>query len=150
MKGVPQGFHTVAPYLVLQDAKTAIEFYKKAFGATEIFRWENDGKIGHAEIKIGDSPIMLADEHPGFSYMRSPQSFGGSPISLFLYVEDVDALFQQAIAAGATELDPLKDNPDGDRRGGLQDPFGYIWWVATQIEPISREELQKRFATTPS
>jgi PhnB protein len=147
-KGVPKEFHTLTPYLIFSDAASAIEFYKKAFGATELFRWEVKERILHAEIQIGSSPIMLTDENPEYAFNRSVQSMSGSPVHLFLYVEDVDDVFQQALAAGAKELMPLKDVPDeAERRGGLVDPFGYIWWVATQIEDISRAELQKRFDT---
>jgi PhnB protein len=145
-KGVPTEFHTLTPYLVFSDAARAIEFYKKAFGATELFRWQVKDRILHAEIQIGGSPIMLVDENPQYAFHRSAQSLGGSPVQLFLYVEDVDNVFQQALAAGAKELMPIKDVPnEAERRGGLEDPFGYIWWVATQIEDISRAELQKRF-----
>jgi PhnB protein len=145
---IPEGFHTVTPYMTIKDAASAIEFYKEAFGATEIFRWADpDGRVRHAEIVIGDSPIMLTDEAPDFG-MNSPQSLGGSPIHVFLYVEDVDELFGRAIAAGATELMPVENSEDGDRRGGLTDPFGHVWYIGTHIEGISREELQKRYNAT--
>ena len=147
---IPEGFHTVTPYMTIKDAASAIEFYKKAFGATEIFRWAGpDGRVRHAEILIGDSPIMLTDEAPDFG-MNSPQSLGGSPVHVFLYVEDVDELFGRAIAAGATELMPVEDSEDGDRRGGVTDPFGHVWYIGTHIEGISREELQKRYDATTS
>lgn len=142
---VPEGFHTVTPYVTVKGAADAIEFYKEAFGAEEIFRWADpDGGIRHAEVVIGDSPVMLTDEAPEFG-MGGPQSFGGSPVHMFLYVEDVDAVFARAIAAGATELMPVEDSQDGDRRGGVTDPFGHVWYVATHIEDISREDLQKRY-----
>ena len=142
---IPEGFHTVTPYMTIKDAASAIEFYKEAFGATEIFRWaEPDGRVRHAEVVIGDSPIMLTDEAPDFG-MNSPQSLGGSPVHVFLYVEDVDELFGRAIAAGATELMPVENSEDGDRRGGVRDPFGHVWYIGTHIEGISREELQKRY-----
>jgi PhnB protein len=142
---IPEGFHTVTPYMTIKDAAGAIEFYKEAFGAREIFRWsDSDGRVRHAEIVIGDSPIMLTDEAPDFG-MNSPQSLGGSPVHVFLYVEDVDELFGRAIAAGATELMPVEDSEDGDRRGGVTDPFGHVWYIGTHIEGISREELQKRY-----
>jgi PhnB protein len=142
---IPEGFHTVTPYMTIKDAASAIEFYKEAFGATEIFRWaEPDGHVRHAEIVIGDSPIMLTDEAPEFG-MNGPQSLGGSPVHVFLYVEDVDELFARAIAAGATELMPVENSEDGDRRGGVTDPFGHVWYIGTHIEGISREELQKRY-----
>jgi PhnB protein len=142
---IPEGFHTVTPYMTIKDAASAIEFYKEAFGAREIFRWpEPDGHVRHAEIVIGDSPIMLTDEAPEFG-MNGPQSLGGSPVHVFLYVEDVDELFARAIAAGATELMPVENSEDGDRRGGVTDPFGHVWYIGTHIEGISREELQKRY-----
>jgi PhnB protein len=142
---IPEGFHTVTPYMTIKDAARAIEFYKEAFGATEIFRWaEPDGRVRHAEVVIGDSPVMLTDEAPDFG-MAGPQSLGGSPVHMFLYVENVDATFERAIAAGAKELMPVEDSEDGDRRGGVTDPFGHVWYIGTHIEDISREELQKRY-----
>ncbi len=144
---VPEGFHTVTPYVTVKGAAAAIEFYERAFGAEEIFRWADpDGSIRHAEVVIGDSPIMLTDEAPEFG-MSGPQTPGGSPVHMFLYVEDVDAVFDRAIAAGATELMPVEDSQDGDRRGGVTDPFGHVWYIATHIENISREDLQKRYDT---
>ncbi len=142
---VPEGFHTVTPYVTVKGAAGAIEFYKRAFGAEEIFRWADpDGSIRHAEVVIGDSPVMITDEAPEFG-MSGPQSLGGSPVHMFLYVEDADAVFNRAIAAGATELMPVKDSSDGDRRGGVTDPFGHVWYIGTHVEDISREELQKRY-----
>jgi len=142
---IPEGFHTVTPYMTIKGAAKAIEFYKEAFGATEIFRWADaDGSIRHAEVVIGNSPVMLTDEAPEFG-MAGPRSLGGSPVHMFLYVEDVDAVFSRAIAAGATELMPVEDSEDGDRRGGVTDPFGHVWYIATHIEDISREKLQKRY-----
>lgn len=142
---VPEGFHTVTPYVTIGGAYEAIEFYKEAFGAEEIFRWADpDGRVRHAEIVIGDSPIMLTDEAPDFG-MYGPRSLGGSPVHMFLYVEDVDAVFERAIAAGATELMPVENSEDGDRRGGVTDPFGHVWYIATHVEGISREELQRRY-----
>ena len=146
VKPIPQGYHTATPYLIVNDGARAIEFYKKAFGATELFRMAGpDGKIGHAEIKIGDSPIMLADEVPAMGH-RSPQSLGGSPVSILLYVEDVDAVFNQAVAAGAKVARPVADQFYGDRTGGVTDPFGHAWYIATHKEDVSSEELQKRAA----
>ena len=145
VKPVPEGFHTVTPYVTIGGAYEAIEFYKKAFGAEEIFRWADpDGRVRHAEIVIGDSPIMLTDEAPDFG-MYGPRSLGGSPVHMFLYVEDVDAVFERAITAGATELMPVENSEDGDRRGGVTDPFGHVWYIATHVEGISREDLQKRY-----
>ena len=142
---VPEEFHTVTPYMTINGASGAIEFYKEAFGATEIFRWADpDGRVRHAEVVIGDSPVMLTDEAPDFG-MAGPQSLGGSPVHMFLYVKDADAVFERAIAAGATELMPVEDSEDGDRRGGVTDPFGHVWYIGTHIEDISRKELQKRY-----
>ena len=146
-KPIPDGYHTATPYLVLQNAASAIEFYKKAFGATELMRLASPGgKIGHAEIKIGDSPIMLADEFPEMGY-RGPKALGGSPVSIMLYVEDVDAIFNQAVAAGATVKRPVKDEFYGDRSGNLEDPFGHVWTISTHKEDVSPDEIERRFAT---
>ncbi len=146
VKPIPPGYHTVTPYLIVKNAASAIEFYKKAFGATELMRFAGpDGKIGHAEIKIGNSPIMLADEHPEMD-ARSPQSLGGSPVGILLYVEDVDALANRAIAAGAQVLRPVTDQFYGDRSGTFSDPFGHKWTIATHKEDVSHEEMQKRLA----
>jgi len=143
---IPAGYHTVTPYLIVKGAAEAIAFYKQAFGATELMRFPGpDGKIGHAEIRIGDSPIMLADEHPQMD-ARGPRSLGGSPVGIMLYVEDVDAVVQQAAAAGAKIERPVKDQFYGDRSGGLEDPFGHKWHVSTHKEDVSMEEMQKRMA----
>lgn len=150
MKGnvspIPEGYHAVTPYLCVNGAADAIEFYKKAFGATELMRFgAPGGKIGHAEIKIGDSHIMLADEHPEMDF-HGPQSIGGSPVHLHLYVEDVDSTFQQAISAGGEEVRPVKDQFYGDRSGTLKDPFGHIWHLSTHVEDVSPEEMEARMA----
>ena len=146
VKPIPEGYHTATPYLIVNAAANAIEFYKKAFGAKEIMRMtQPDGKIGHAEIKIGDSPVMLADEFPQMG-ARSPQSLGGSPVSILLYVEDVDAMFTQAVAAGAAVQRPVADQFYGDRAGGVTDPFGHVWYIATHKEDVSSEEMKKRAA----
>jgi PhnB protein len=145
-KPVPDGYHTATPYLIVNGAAQAIEFYKKAFGATELLRMpQPGGKIGHAEIKIGDSIIMLADEFPDVS-ARSPRSIGGSPVSIMLYVEDVDRIFSQAVAAGAKVKRPVADQFYGDRTGGIEDPFGHLWYIATHKEDVSPEEMRKRAA----
>jgi PhnB protein len=145
VKVQPDGYHSVTPYLITHDASAAIEFYKTAFGATELMRLPGPGgKVMHAEIKVGDSPIMLADEFPEMG-IRSAKSFGGSPVSLMIYTEDVDAMFAQAIAAGATERKPLADQFYGDRSGTIEDPFGHSWTVATHTEDISPEEIDRRF-----
>ncbi|HKS95634.1 MAG TPA: VOC family protein [Terriglobia bacterium] len=146
VKPIPDGYHTVTPYLIVKGAANAIAFYKKAFGATELLRMPDpSGKIGHAEIKIGDSPIMLADEFPERGIL-SPQSIGGSPVSILLYVENVDAVFNQAVAAGAKVTRPLQDQFYGDRMGGLTDPYGHQWYVATRTENVAPEEMKKRAA----
>jgi PhnB protein len=145
-KPIPEGYHTATPYLILKDAAKAIEFYKKAFGAKEMMRMSQpDRRIGHAEIKIGDSPIMLADEFPEMG-ARSPQSLGGSPVSILLYVEDVDAFAEQAVTAGAKVVRPVKDQFYGDRSGSFEDPFGHQWHIATHVEDVAPEEMHKRAA----
>lgn len=126
-----EGFHTVTPYIVLKDAAAGIEFYKKAFGATEISRHlAPDGGIMHAEIRIGDSPVMLVDECPEFPEIRAVQTYGGSPVQIFLYLDDVDAFAAQAVAAGVKLIGQIEDKDYG-RAGGLTDPFGLIWWITT-------------------
>jgi PhnB protein len=146
VKSIPDGFHGATPYLCVANAAKAIEFYQQAFGATEVMRLaEPSGKIGHAEVKIGEAIIMLADEYPEFGH-RSPQSLGGSPISIHLYVEDVDALASRAVAAGATLLRPVADQFYGDRTANLQDPFGHRWSIATHKEDVPQAELQRRYA----
>jgi PhnB protein len=144
VKAIPDGYHAVTPYLIVKDAARALEFYKRAFGAQELLRMDApDGRIGHAEIKIGDSPVMLADEFPEMD-ARSPKSYGGSPVSLLIYVEDVDATFRKAIAEGGTELRSLKDQFYGDRSGTFRDPYGHVWTIATHKEDVAPEEMQRR------
>ena len=145
VKPIPEGYHSVTPYLTISGATQALEFYKTAFGATELFRMEHEGKIGHAEIKIGDSPIMLADEHPEMGN-KSPVTLGGSPVGIMIYVDDVDQIYNQAIAAGGKEIKPLQDQFYGDRSGTLIDPFGHIWTVATHTEDVTPEEIDRRLA----
>lgn len=141
---IPAGYHSVTPYLIIKGAADAIDFYKRAFGATELMRMQGpDGKIGHAEIRIGDSLIMLADEYPDMGY-RSPQSLGGAGVSLMVYVEKVDETFQRALAAGAKELHPIVNQFYGDRSGTLQDPFGHVWTVSTHVEDVAPEEMRRR------
>jgi PhnB protein len=143
-KPIPEGYHSVTPYLIIRGAAAAIEFYTKAFGATELFRFPApDGKIGHAEIKIGDSPIMLADEYPDMGY-KGPQTLGGSPVSLMIYVDDVDTVFDRAVAAGAKTREAVSDKFYGDRIGTLEDPFGHVWHVSTHKEDVSVEEMERR------
>ena len=146
IKPIPQGYHSVTPYLIIDGAAKAVEFYKKAFGASEVMRVNQpDGRVGHAEIKIGDSIVMLADEFPEID-ARSPKFYGGTGVSLHIYVEDVDAMAKQAVAAGVKEVKPVKDQFYGDRTGTFQDPFGHVWHIATHKEEVSMEELQKRMA----
>jgi PhnB protein len=144
-KPIPDGYHTVTPYLIVRGAAEAIDFYKAAFGATELFRMADPatGKVGHAEIRIGDSHVMLADEHPEMG-AAGPQSLGGTSVHLLLYVPDVDARFRQAVAAGGTEVRPVKDQFYGDRSGTLTDPFGHSWTIATHVEDVSSEEMDRR------
>jgi PhnB protein len=143
---VPAGYHTVTPYLIINGAARAIEFYKQAFGATEVLRLASpDGKVGHAEVLIGDSHVMLADEFPEMG-AKSPQSIGGTPVGLCIYVRNVDAVFAQAVAAGGKVERPLADQFYGDRSATLIDPFGHKWTIATHIEDVPQEEVERRFA----
>lgn len=145
VESIPEGFHTVTPFLFIRDAANAIEFYKKAFGAEELMRLEMpNGKIAYAAVKIGDSPIMLADEFPEMD-VRSPQTLGGSPITIHLYVDDVDKFIAQAISVGAKPVKPIQDQFFGDRSGSVIDPYGHTWNIATHKENISNEEIIKRF-----
>src|SRR5690349_11654247 len=144
---IPAGHHTVTPYLAVRHGVAALEFYKKAFGATEVYKLiMPDGRLGHAEMRLGDSLIMLSDEFPEYGG-KAPEALGGSPVALQLYVEDVDAFFKRALAAGAKERKPVMDQFYGDRSGQLEDPFGHLWWVATHKEDVTPEEMQKRVQT---
>src|SRR5262245_4966873 len=146
VKPIPEGYHTATPYLIVSGAARAIEFYKKAFGAREKVRMPGPGdKLGHAEIQIGNSHIMLADEFPEMG-AKSPTSLGGTPVGLCLYVEDCDGVFKQAIAAGAKEERPVKDQFYGDRSGTVIDPFGHKWTIATHKEDVPPAEMEKRMA----
>ena len=150
VKPIPDGYHSVTPYLILDDATRALEFYKKALSAVELMRMPAPGgKIGHAEIRIGDSPVMLADEDPNMG-QKSARTIGASPISLMVYVEDVDARVAQAVAAGAKLTRPVADQFYGDRTGGIEDPFGYHWYIATHVEDVPSDELEKRAAKAMS
>jgi PhnB protein len=143
-KPIPEGYHTATPYLIVKGAGEAIDFYKRVFGATELFRMPApDGRIGHAELKIGDSVIMLADEMPEIGY-RSPRALGGSAVGLMLYVGDVDTVFNTAIGAGATVQRPVTNQFYGDRSGTLEDPFGHVWTIATHVEDVPPEEIARR------
>ncbi|MBO0721331.1 MAG: VOC family protein [Blastocatellia bacterium] len=143
-KAIPDGFHGATPYLCIKDAAKALDFYKKAFGAQELMRMGGpDGKIGHAEIKIGEAVIMIADEFPDMGFL-SPQTIGGSPVGMMVYVEDVDGFVNKATTAGAKILKPVADQFYGDRSGQLEDPFGHRWYIATHIEDVPPEEMKKR------
>lgn len=144
IKAVPNNYKAT-PYLICRNAADAIKWYCNAFGATEVVCLDDDsGKVMHAEIRIGESPIMLADEFPDMGY-KSPESIGGSAVSILVYVEDVDKTFSQAIELGAKEVMPVSDQFDGDRRGTINDPYGHIWLIATRKEEISMDEFKLRF-----
>jgi PhnB protein len=144
---IPVGYHSVTPYLMVRDAASALAFYRNAFGAQEVMRFDDpNGRIAHAEVKIGDSHVMLADEVPDQG-MVGPQTLGGAGVSLMLYVDDVDATFAQAIAAGATVRRPVADQFYGDRVGTLADPFGHVWSIGTHREDVSVEDMQRRMAS---
>jgi PhnB protein len=146
VKPIPDGYNAVIPYLYIKGAAKAIDFYKNVFGAKEVMRMPGpDGKIGHAEIKIGDSMIMISDEHPQMGAL-SPQSVGGSPVGLHVYVENVDAVVKKATDGGAKLTRPVKDQFYGDRSGSITDPFGHLWYVSTHVEEVSPEEIAKRAA----
>ena len=142
VKAVPDGYHSVQAYLMIDGAAKAIEFYKKAFGATEVLCMKHkDGKVGHAEIQIGDSRIMMADEN-GAMDAYAPAHYGGSSVSMMIYTDDCDAMYRSAIAAGAASLREPADQPYGDRSSGVKDPFGYTWWISTHVKDMSQEELK--------
>lgn len=143
---IPKGYHNITPYLIVDGAKNAIEFYKKAFGAKLVFCMDKEGgKVGHAEMQIGDSKFMLADEHPELNAI-GPQACHRSPVGMHLYMKDVDAVIKRAVAAGAKVTRPVADQFYGDRSGGLEDPFGHSWYVATHIEDVTAAQIKKRLA----
>jgi PhnB protein len=145
VKPIPEGYHSVTPYLLVQDAAAALDFYQRALGAAELFRLMTpDGQIGHAEIKVGNSPIMLADDCDTETAWHNPKVTGSTSIGLHVYVEDVDTLFAQSVAAGATVIRPVEDQFYGDRTGTLQDPFGHVWFLATHREDLTPEEIDRR------
>ena len=145
-KAIPEGYHTLTPYLIVKHGAKAIEFYGRAFGGVERDRMQDQsGKIRHAEITIGDSRVMLADEHPEVGAL-APETVGGSPVGLHLYVEDVDAVVAKAVAAGATLTRPVADQFYGDRVGGITDPFGHRWSIATHKEDLTMDEIRRRAA----
>lgn len=146
VKPIPEGYHAVTPYLIVKGAARAIEFYKQAFGASEIMRFPGpDNTIAHSEIKIGDSVVMLADA-PANAEFRDPQSLGGSSVGLMIYVPEVDKTFKNALSLGAKQTRAVVDQFYGDRSGTLTDPFGHVWTVATHVEDVSAQEMQKRMA----
>jgi len=149
VKPIPDGYHSVTPYIIVKGAAKAIDFYKNAFGATEVMRFPGpNNTVMHAEIKIGDSVVMLADEHESGPY-RSPIAVGGTPVSLMVYVEDVDTVFNQAVSLGAKSTREVEDQFYGDRSGNLTDPFGHVWTIATHKEDVSSEEMERRMAALP-
>jgi PhnB protein len=149
---IPKGYHTLTPYLSVKGASDAIAFYKKAFGAEEIYRMDMPGdKVGHAELQIGDSRLMLADEFPEMpdAVTQSPKTLGGVSVGFNIYIPDVDTRFKRAVDAGAKVKRPVQDQFYGDRSGTVEDPFGHIWTLATHVEDVSPEEMQNRLAAMP-
>lgn len=141
---IPKGYNTITPYLVIKGAAKAIDYYKNVFGATVVVRMDGpDGKVGHAELQVGDSRFMLADENPQMGN-RSAESIGASPVSLYVYMPDVDKIVEKAVAGGAKILKPVTNQFYGDRTGFLQDPFGHLWGIATHVEDVSAEEMKER------
>ena len=141
---IPKGYNTITPYLVIKGAAKAIDYYKNVFGATVVVRMDGpNGMVGHAELQIGDSRIMLADENPQMGN-RSAESIGGSPVSLYVYLPDCDAVVAKAVAAGAKTLKPVENQFYGDRSGFIQDPFGHLWGIATHMEDVSPQEMKER------
>jgi PhnB protein len=145
VKPIPEGYHSVTPYLTVDDGKAALDFYVRAFGATEVLRLPMNDKIGHAEIRIGDSYVMLSDEFPEMDKL-GPNARGGATAALMIYVPDVDAAFARALAAGAREQRPVENQFYGDRSGTLVDPFGHCWTLSTHVEDVSEDEIQRRMA----
>lgn len=145
VKAIPEGYEAVVPYLVVKDAAGAIEFYKETFGATELFRFDDKGKIGHAELKIGGGRLMLSDEYPEMGY-TGPKRGATPAVSLMIYVQDADIVVERAVEAGATIERPVADQFYGDRTGGIVDPYGHHWFIATRIEDVTPEEMERRAA----
>lgn len=145
VKAIPDGYHSVTPYITVHDGNAAIEFYKKAFGATEILRLPMGQKVAHAEVRIGDSVVMLSDEFAEMGKL-SPKSRGGSTAGLMIYLPDVDAAFDRAVAAGAAVERPVADQFYGDRTGTVTDPFGHSWTLSTHVEDVPEDEMQRRMA----
>jgi PhnB protein len=150
VKAIPDGYHSIQPYLHIRGAALAIEFYKQAFGATEIMRMpQPDGRLGHAEIRIGDSVVMLADEFPERG-IHGPQHYGGAPLTFMFYTEDCDAVYRKAISAGAKSVREPANQFYGDRMAGIEDPFGFQWYMATHVKDMSPEEMQAAAAEQPA
>ena len=149
MAKIPEGYHSVTPYLIVDDAEGALDFYAKAFGAEEVMRMPMGDRIGHAEIKIGDSHLMLADEFPDQGHL-GPKSRGGTSVSLMVYLADVDGAFERALRAGAREARPVQDQFYGDRSGTLFDPFGHQWTLATHVEDVEPAEMKRRMEAMAS
>ena len=146
VKAIPEGYNSVTPYLIIHGAAKALDYYKDVFGATVLVRMDaGPNSVAHAEIKIGDSIVMLADEQPEMGFV-GPKSVGGSPVCLLLYVADVDSVFQRAIATGAKKVKPVENQFYGDRSGTVTDPFGHVWTIATHVEDVSPEEMKNRMA----
>jgi PhnB protein len=144
IQAIPKGYEKAVPYIIVNDGVAALDFYKKAFGAVELYRFEAPGgKIGHAEFKIGSSNFMIADEHPAMGAV-SPSSLGGSPVGFYIYVKDVDSFFMKALSEGAKELQPLEDKFYGDRTGSLVDPYGHKWTFGTHKADVSKEEMKRK------
>ncbi|HUB72704.1 MAG TPA: VOC family protein [Solirubrobacteraceae bacterium] len=150
VKAIPDGYHSVTSYLMVEGAADAIAFYRDVFGATELFRMpDGKGRVSHAEIRIGDSVVMLADAHPGTN-CSSPRALGGSSVGLMIYLENVDTVFARALKAGGKSLRPLANQFYGDRSGTFEDPFGHVWTVATHVEDVSPEEIERRLEAMKS
>jgi PhnB protein len=150
VKAVPEGYHSVLPYLQVRGAAKAIEFYREVFGAQEMLRMpQPDGRVGHAEIRVGDSIVMLADEFPERG-IHGPGHYGGAPMTLMMYTEDCDAIYKKAIAAGAKSLREPADQFYGDRMAGIEDPFGFQWYIATHVRDVSEEEMKAAMAAQAS
>ena len=145
VKAIPAGYEGVTPYLICKNAESAIDFYKRALGAEEIFRIGGPGMVGHAEMKIGNAIFMMADEHPQMG-IQSPESFGGTPVHLMVYVSDVDTFAEKAVAEGMEVIKPVENQFYGDRSGQLRDPYGHIWSFATHVKDVSPEEMNSRAA----
>jgi PhnB protein len=143
VKAIPEQHKAAIPYLTIAGASAAIDWYKKAFGAREIMRFETGGSIGHAEIAIGEARVFLSDEYPDFG-VRGPKTIGGTPVTIHVYVEDIDAFAPRVVDAGAKVLRPVETHFHGDRGGKFEDPFGHHWWISTHLEDVSIEEMHRR------